>query len=187
MSALLILLLLILIIVFSPIPLLSSHVRWCLNSGLIGDVTLILSAMGLVEVVIGLVLKHKVASHLGFILFVAPVLGVAIFRVVTTDYWREVSLVGAFLLSMILIYLPVCYGRGLFDEFIDKLDRPMCREGRCKPSDYELRKIGNEYIWVCRCGIRYRRIGRRFFVLREDGSLAPYMKRKLFSGWLDDK
>jgi hypothetical protein len=41
-------------------------------------------------------------------------------------------------------------------------DRPRCRNRKCKAYDFELDTIEGESVWLCRCGIRYRKVGRRF-------------------------
>jgi len=37
------------------------------------------------------------------------------------------------------------------------------------------RQSREEYVWVCRCGGRYRRRGRRFVIVNDDGTETPYL------------
>jgi hypothetical protein len=65
-------------------------------------------------------------------------------------------------------------------------ERPVCANGVCQARDYDLRRVGDELYWVCRCGLRYRNEGRHFYQVREDGSLAPFRVQKPFRGWFPD-
>jgi hypothetical protein len=72
---------------------------------------------------------------------------------------------------------------------------PVCRNGCCRggrladPGDYAL--VWNDD-WTlkgfrCRCGITYKKIGRRFVEIAEDGSLQPYLVWSLLKGWSPDR
>ena len=63
---------------------------------------------------------------------------------------------------------------------------PACRNGKCKADDYELRCVGEEFDWFCKCGTRYRKKPRRLYEVRSDGSLGRYMIWKPFRGWFPD-
>jgi hypothetical protein len=70
---------------------------------------------------------------------------------------------------------------------------PKCRNGCCRGpgmflgyGDYEIRKFGEEYNRVCRCGVRYKRRGKRFVVVNDDGTESPYLIWRPFRGWFPD-
>lgn len=63
---------------------------------------------------------------------------------------------------------------------------PKCRDGCCRAGDYKLRQFGEEFGWVCKLGKRYKRRGRRFLVVNEDGSETPYLIWRPFRGWFPD-
>ena len=70
---------------------------------------------------------------------------------------------------------------------------PNCRNGCCRGpgmfhgyGDYKYRKVGEEYHYVCRCGVRYKRRGKRFVVVNDDGSETPYLVWHPFRGWFPD-
>jgi hypothetical protein len=68
--------------------------------------------------------------------------------------------------------------------------RPVCRNGTCRRDAYELRHFaegeGKVFDWVCRCGVRYRKEGRRFFEVLSDGSVAAYRIWRPLRGWCPD-
>lgn len=37
---------------------------------------------------------------------------------------------------------------------------PVCRTGKCKLANYQFRKEQDDWLWVCECGGRYRKLGR---------------------------
>ncbi len=72
---------------------------------------------------------------------------------------------------------------------------PVCRKGCCRggrladPGDYEL--VWNDD-WTfrgyrSRCGTTYKKCGRRFVELAEDGSLKPYLVWNWRKGWILDQ
>lgn len=70
---------------------------------------------------------------------------------------------------------------------------PACRNGCCRGpgnfrghGDYTHGRIGDEYHYVCRCGDRYRRHGRRFVIVNDDGTELPYLIWRPFRGWYPD-
>ena len=74
-----------------------------------------------------------------------------------------------------------CSLRSLVIDGIPHL--PRCRSNRCRGRDYELRRFGQEFYWVCRCGDRYDRTGRRFMLVTEDDRKVPYKVWRPFRGW----
>ena len=65
-------------------------------------------------------------------------------------------------------------------------ERPVCRNGKCKAKDYELHRVGDKFYWFCRCKDRYYYDRLRFYQVRKDGSLVPYMIHRAFRGWISD-
>ena len=69
---------------------------------------------------------------------------------------------------------------------------PKCHNGCCHgprmfgDGDYDIGRVGDEYVWVCRCGGRYRRRGRRFVIVNDDGTETPYLVWRPFRGWFPD-
>ena len=55
--------------------------------------------------VIGLVRGRAIAHRAGMVLVVAPVVGVALVRAAAAGEWRDLPLLGAFLFSVLLVYL----------------------------------------------------------------------------------
>ena len=65
--------------------------------------------------------------------------------------------------------------------------RPLCKHGKCAAMDYQLIELREDGVFLCRCGTKYIRKGRRFLELREDGSCSPYMRRLWVLGkWQED-
>lgn len=72
---------------------------------------------------------------------------------------------------------------------------PKCRNGCCRETgfssgnddDYKIQKLKEEYYWVCKCGNRYQRRGRRFILINEDGTETPYLIWRRFKGWSPDE
>ena len=89
-----------------------------------------------------------------------------------------------FLGAVLIIPALVC-GIGALLFFIWP-ERPICRNGKCKTNDYELHRVEDKFEWFCNCGNQYRKSGRRFYEVRRDGSLAPYMVWSIFRGWFPD-
>ena len=65
-------------------------------------------------------------------------------------------------------------------------ERPDCKSGTCKSDDYEIHRTGKNFDWICRCGVHYRKDGRRFYEVREGDSLVPFKIWKVFRGWSSD-
>ena len=70
---------------------------------------------------------------------------------------------------------------------------PKCRNGCCRgpgmwrgDGDYTHGQLGEEYHYVCRCGGCYRRHGKRFVVVNDDGTERPYLVWRPFRGWSPD-
>jgi hypothetical protein len=81
-------------------------------------------------------------------------------------------------------FLAVSYVERLYWVGIPPL--PRCRSGGCGPDDYKVRPGPDDIVYSCRCGGEYQKRGRRFFELRPDGSLVPFMVWKAFRGWFPD-
>jgi hypothetical protein len=103
-----------LLILFAPVPQLVIHVRWCwMELGLPGRMILFLGIAGMVCMPLGFLRKRAALHRTGMLLFVVPIIGVAFHRVIAIGEWREISLLGAFLFTVLLIYLTtsvVVYG-----------------------------------------------------------------------------
>lgn len=96
---------------------------------------------------------------LGFLLFFIPLMALAVLK----DLWS---------------------GSGL----------PKCRNGCCRGpgyfsgyGNYDTQKSGEEYYEVCKCGDRYKRHGKRFILVNEDGTETPYLIWRRFRGWYPDE
>jgi len=70
---------------------------------------------------------------------------------------------------------------------------PQCRNGCCRSyhpdkddRDFRLKVIERECYWLCKCGDRYQRRGKRFVLINEDGTETPYMIWRAFRGWFPD-
>ncbi|NSW54577.1 MAG: prepilin-type N-terminal cleavage/methylation domain-containing protein [Armatimonadetes bacterium] len=69
---------------------------------------------------------------------------------------------------------------------------PFCHNEKCSGDlrdpnrDYDWQREGADFLAVCKCGHRYRRIGPRFLRVKEDGSLEPYLRRGRLRGWVKD-
>jgi hypothetical protein len=80
------------------------------------------------------------------------------------------------------------------DGFAGVPRMPRCKDGTCRGpglwpgnyGNYELRKFGDEYDNVCAHGVRYRRRGKRFVVVNDDGTETPYLIWRPFRGWFAD-
>ena len=65
---------------------------------------------------------------------------------------------------------------------------PVCRSGCCHKADYRFERLDSgEYASMCKCGIFYRKEGRRFLEVRKDGSSSHYLIWVPFKGWIQDK
>jgi hypothetical protein len=72
---------------------------------------------------------------------------------------------------------------------------PKCRNGCCRgpgfligsEGDYEFQVIDGEPYELCKCGDRYRRQGKRFVLVNEDGTETPYLIWRRLRGWVPDK
>jgi len=63
---------------------------------------------------------------------------------------------------------------------------PRCRDGCCRGEDYKLQQYGEEFNWVCRHGVRYKRRGRRFVLVNDNGTETPYLIWRPFRGWFPE-
>lgn len=68
---------------------------------------------------------------------------------------------------------------------------PKCRQGGCDAnlfhnSGYEVHFAGEESYYVCRHGGRYKRRGKRFLIVNDDGTESPYLVWRPFRGWFPD-
>lgn len=70
---------------------------------------------------------------------------------------------------------------------------PRCRNGCCRGpgmfrgyGDYTLKKLGDHYCNVCGCGLLFRRRGRRFVSVSDDGTETPHLIWHPFRGWFPD-
>ncbi len=72
---------------------------------------------------------------------------------------------------------------------------PRCREGTCRGpgmfradnGNYKSQKVGEIYIDVCQHGGRYKRRGKRFVIVNDDGTETPYLIWRPFRGWFPDE
>lgn len=65
---------------------------------------------------------------------------------------------------------------------------PYCQNGRCRgSSNYEIKRFDNDFFLVCKCGGRYKKFGRRFMQITEQGEKIPYLIWRPFRGWFPDK
>jgi len=60
---------------------------------------------------------------------------------------------------------------------------PSCRTGKCTSDDYRYAMEKEEIVCRCKCGDRYEKVGRRFLIVREDGSRESYKVWRPFDGW----
>jgi len=82
----------------------------------------------------------------------------------------------------------------LRDGFTGIPPLPRCRNGCCAGpgllsghGDYRSERFGEDYIQICRCGIRHKRSDRRFMTVAEDGTKTPYLVWKPYRGWFPDE
>ena len=93
------------LVVFAPFPQLAIHVQWCWQHlGLLGLVILMIGLFGVVAAIMGRLHRKSVLIHIGMLSLILPVIGVAIHREIVTRDWQDISLLGAFLFSDLLIY-----------------------------------------------------------------------------------
>jgi hypothetical protein len=94
-----------------------------------------------------------------------------------------------------LAFLLVGSALALVKDGFEGIPRlPKCRNGCCRGpgnllgdyGDYESCKLGDKYYLVCRCGGRYKRNGKRFVVINDDGTETPYLIWRPFRGWFQD-
>lgn len=65
---------------------------------------------------------------------------------------------------------------------------PRCRNGLCSgSSDYEIKRFDDDFFLVCKCGGRYKKFGRRFMQVTDQGGKMPYMIWRPFKGWFPDE
>ena len=84
------------------------------------------------------------------------------------------------------------YVEGLLFDGVPWL--PACRKGRCKGGrlaefgDYHSIKIDRDrWVFRCRCGDTFKKVGRRFVEVAPDGSFRPYLVWSTIKGWSADK
>ena len=53
--------------------------------------------------------------------------------------------------------------------------------------NYEIKRFGDDFYFVCKCGDRYERLGRRFMQVTDDGKIVPYKVWRPFRGWFPDE
>jgi hypothetical protein len=100
-----------LLVLVAPLPQLAIHARWCSDlPGPLGGALLLLGAVGATAVVVGLVRGRAAVHRAGMVLVVAPVIGVALLRAAAAGEWRDLPLLGAFLFSVLLVYLAASEG-----------------------------------------------------------------------------
>jgi hypothetical protein len=63
---------------------------------------------------------------------------------------------------------------------------PTCSNGQCHAEDYRVEAQGGDLVYICRCGMRFRKKRRRFFEEDEDGSEQPYLVWRSFRGWFPE-
>jgi hypothetical protein len=65
---------------------------------------------------------------------------------------------------------------------------PRCRNGCCRGyRDYKMKRFGEEFNWVCKCGDRYTRCGRRFMQITDKEEKIPCKIWHSFRGWYPDE
>ena len=64
---------------------------------------------------------------------------------------------------------------------------PKCQNGCCRAEDYDIQEFRGGFVRISRCGGRYKRCGRRFLIVDDDGSEIPYLIWRPFRGWFSDK
>src|SRR5687768_7094060 len=106
-----VLLLAALLILIAPFPQIAIHAQWCYNHlGLIGWVVLVVGAFGVSAVAIGMVRRRTKLRRVGILLVIGPVVGVAFHRSTATGNWQDISLLVAFVLSVLVMYLATNVG-----------------------------------------------------------------------------
>ena len=63
---------------------------------------------------------------------------------------------------------------------------PACRNGQCHCEDYRIEIQDGDPIYICRCGLRFKKQRRKFFEVGEDGSEKPYLVWRPFRGWFPE-
>jgi len=124
-----------------------------------------------------------------FIAFIAMVVCVAAVAHASHDVigGRSGWLVGG-LLGLLLFILIVFAFAAVVDFGFKGVPRlPKCRNGCCRGEAYAIQEFRGGFVRVCRCGGRYKRRGKRFVVVNEDGTEAPYLVWRPFRGWYPDE
>lgn len=118
--------------------------------------------------------------------FVAVSVGIPVARR-TQSVWLGI---GSGLGATVCLYAS-CWGLSVLLYRVFPL-RPVCRRGRCKSEDYvwdreDFRRFlsnpkasRHKTVFVCKCGDKYLRYGRRFSELTSDGEVRPYMVHPRF-------
>ena len=95
----------------------------------------------------------------------------------------------------IIVFFAFVFALGSVMNLWSGSGLPKCRNGCCRgpgfligsEGDYEFQVVDGESYEVCRCGDRYKRKGKRFVLVNEDGTETPYLIWRRFRGWIPDK
>ncbi len=113
------------------------------------------------------------------------VIGIAMFTILGSRFFGTLGGAIGFLVIPVIAaiwFLLVA----LMKEGIPQL--PYCRNGHCCGyRDYELKRFGEEFNWVCKCGDCYTRCGRRFMQITDNNEKIPYKIWHSFRGWFPDE
>ena len=107
------LLLTFLLVVAAPIPQIVLHVRWCLNLGIGGIIILVVQALAMLGLYLGFRRRNTCLRVIGLLLVLLPIAVVAVHHCMTTGPSWLLSLTGACLFSLGLIYV---FSLSWFDE-----------------------------------------------------------------------
>lgn len=121
-----------------------------------------------------------------FALIGLTILGAKVFHGLIGTRWAYVlgGVVGFLVIPGVVALCALfdCLARSGIPNF------PRCRSGRCRGGrDYELERFGEELDWVCKCGDRYQRCGRRFMRVNDKGEAVRYIIWRPFRGWFPDE
>ncbi|MEE9613901.1 MAG: hypothetical protein V3W31_02975 [Thermodesulfobacteriota bacterium] len=64
---------------------------------------------------------------------------------------------------------------------------PVCRNGTCRLNDYDIVPHHGDLTYVCPCGLRFRKKGRQFLEVADDGPERPYLIWRPFRGWFPEE
>ncbi len=102
-----------LLVVAAPIPQLVLHVRWCLDLGIGGIAILAVQALAMPALYLGLRRRSMRLRVIGLLIILLPIATVAIHHCMTNGPFWLLSLTGACLFSLGLIYV---FSLSWFDE-----------------------------------------------------------------------